>query len=193
MKHSVSTLLTRQALAASLRKLMDTKPLAKISVREIIEDCGVNRQTFYYHFQDISDLVGWLLDQETSAFVQSHAKEHTRGEAIRLALTFAKSNPLLRLCANDPTSCEHMRCFFRKVLQRDVSALVNRLSEERRVDDDYREFLTSFYTAGIESMLLDWLKNDAQDNPDALCRFVNLTVTEGIRAALERVASVPYP
>ncbi len=50
---------TKRALAASLIKLLSQKPLDKVTVKDIIEDCGVNRQTFYYHFKDIYDLVDW--------------------------------------------------------------------------------------------------------------------------------------
>ena len=51
---------TKRALAASLIKLLSQKPLDKVTVKDIIEDCGVNRQTFYYHFKDIYDLVDWI-------------------------------------------------------------------------------------------------------------------------------------
>lgn len=43
---------TKKALAASLKKLLKRKSLDKITVIDITEDCGVNRQTFYYHFKD---------------------------------------------------------------------------------------------------------------------------------------------
>ena len=46
--------LTKRALAASLKKLLAQKPLSKITIADITEDCGMNRMTFYYHFQDIS-------------------------------------------------------------------------------------------------------------------------------------------
>lgn len=55
---------TKRALAASLKKLLSDKPLDKITVTDIAEDCGVNRQTFYYHFQDIYDLVEWIYTSE---------------------------------------------------------------------------------------------------------------------------------
>ena len=51
---------TKLLIANSLRKLMKKKSLDKIKIREIVEDCGVNRQTFYYHFQDIYALVEWI-------------------------------------------------------------------------------------------------------------------------------------
>ena len=49
---------TKQALAASLKKLLRRKFLDDITVKEIVADCTVNRQTFYYHFQDIYDQIG---------------------------------------------------------------------------------------------------------------------------------------
>lgn len=47
---------TKKALAASLKKFLAEKPLSKVTVTDITEDCEVNRQTFYYHFKDIYDL-----------------------------------------------------------------------------------------------------------------------------------------
>ena len=47
---------TKDALAAALRQMMTVKPIDKVTVKDIVEICGVNRQTFYYHFDDVDDL-----------------------------------------------------------------------------------------------------------------------------------------
>ena len=47
----------KKTLAVSLKRFMEKKPLSKITVSEIIADCGVNRKTFYYHFEDIYALL----------------------------------------------------------------------------------------------------------------------------------------
>ena len=52
--------ITKKALAASLKKLSGRKSLDKITVIDLAEDCEINRQTFYYHFKDIFDLVEWI-------------------------------------------------------------------------------------------------------------------------------------
>ncbi len=52
--------ITRNALARSLKKLMLTVPLTKITIQQLVDDCGVTRHTFYNHFQDIYELLGWL-------------------------------------------------------------------------------------------------------------------------------------
>ena len=63
------SLLTEKALAASLKKLLEKKTLNKITVRDITDDCGVNRQTFYYHFHDVYDLVEWIFTQEAQKYL----------------------------------------------------------------------------------------------------------------------------
>ena len=44
---------TKRALEQSLKNLLLKKPLTKITIGDITEDCGINRMTFYYHFKDI--------------------------------------------------------------------------------------------------------------------------------------------
>ena len=61
---------TKRALEASLKKLLLQKPLNKITINDITEDCGVNRMTFYYHFKDKFDLVNWIYDVEYLSHVQ---------------------------------------------------------------------------------------------------------------------------
>ena len=57
---------TKRALESSLKKLLLEKPLHKITVSDITDDCGINRMTFYYHFKDIYDLVEWCCQEDAS-------------------------------------------------------------------------------------------------------------------------------
>lgn len=57
---------TKRALEASLKHLLLQKPLNKITINDIAEDCGINRMTFYYHFKDIYDLVEWSCQEDAS-------------------------------------------------------------------------------------------------------------------------------
>ena len=53
---------TKEALGNALKKMLSVKPIDKITVKDLVEECGVNRQTFYYHFQDIYDLLRFFLE-----------------------------------------------------------------------------------------------------------------------------------
>src|SRR5690554_4417034 len=56
--------ITKRALAASMKKLMEKLPMKKISISDIVKGCNMNRQSFYYHFKDKYDLVNWIFYTE---------------------------------------------------------------------------------------------------------------------------------
>ena len=58
---------TKKALADALKKMMAVKPIDKITVNDLVETCGVSRQTFYYHFNDVYDLLEWVFEEDANA------------------------------------------------------------------------------------------------------------------------------
>ncbi len=57
--------LTKRAIKTSFLKLLNAKMLDKITVKDIVEDCGINRNTFYYHFEDVYALLQEIFEDET--------------------------------------------------------------------------------------------------------------------------------
>ena len=53
---------TKQDLEASLKKLLLEKPLDKITIQDLTNDCGISRMAFYYHFKDIYDLAYYCMN-----------------------------------------------------------------------------------------------------------------------------------
>lgn len=69
--------ITKRALEQSLKHLLLKKPLTKITINDITEDCGINRMTFYYHFKDIYDLVEWsCLEDAKKALNEKRRMRH---------------------------------------------------------------------------------------------------------------------
>ena len=62
--------ITKRALASALKELLEHKPLNKITIADITEQCGVNRQTFYYHFQDIYALLEWIYTTDAQRLLE---------------------------------------------------------------------------------------------------------------------------
>lgn len=62
----------KREICAALKTLMAQKPLNKITIAEIMQSCGMARQHFYYHFEDIYDAVHWMFDQEAVALLREH-------------------------------------------------------------------------------------------------------------------------
>ena len=88
---------TKQAIKASFMKLLNEQPLSKISVRSIVEDCGINRNSFYYHYQDITDLIEEIIKEEADALIIKYPCISSLKECVDVAFKFALENKR-RLC-----------------------------------------------------------------------------------------------
>ncbi len=83
---------TKQAIKASFLKLLSERPLHKISVRSIVEDCGINRNSFYYHFQDIPALMDEIMVELADALVKKYPEIDSLEDCINEAFDFALAN-----------------------------------------------------------------------------------------------------
>lgn len=111
MKHEMTTLNTKKALAASLKKLLSQKAFSKITVSEIVQDCGVNRKTFYYHFEDIYALLKWMLEQETVEVIKGFDLLVDYEEAINFAIDYIDANKHMINCIYDSFGRDGMKRF----------------------------------------------------------------------------------
>ena len=68
---------TKMAIAYALKELVEEKSLNRITIQDIADKCGINRQTFYYHFPNIIDLVEWILYTDAEKLMQGNKTYHT--------------------------------------------------------------------------------------------------------------------
>jgi AcrR family transcriptional regulator len=61
---------TKLQLVAALKTLMAQKPMDKITIAELTGICNIRRQSFYYHFEDIYDLLRWMFDNEAISLLK---------------------------------------------------------------------------------------------------------------------------
>lgn len=85
--------LTKNTIAAVFLDLTSQKPIDKITVKDIVEKCQITRQTFYYHFQDLMDVIEWSLDQKMEEVLAKSLQAETVQEAIRIQLSVVEEYP----------------------------------------------------------------------------------------------------
>lgn len=83
---------TKQAIKDSFLKLLNQQPLSKISVRSIVEDCGINRNSFYYHYQDIPALLGEIIQDGVDMLIEQYPTISSLDECVQVAFHFAREN-----------------------------------------------------------------------------------------------------
>ena len=114
MKHKSyeSSYATKQVICASLKKLMAQKPLEKITISEIMDDCGMVRQHFYYHFEDIYDLVRWMFQEEAVSLLKRQEGALLWQEGLLQLFQYLQENRAVCLCALNSLSRPHLKRLF---------------------------------------------------------------------------------
>ena len=147
---------TKTMLCQALKKKMAQKPLDKITIRELADDCGLKRQAFYYHFEDIYSLLRWMLEQDLLSVVDSNELTSDPEKVIRFALHYIKQNRQLLTCVINELGHDELRNFLYDDFSAPIRLIIQKAETEtgRTLDDAYREYLTSFYTSGMTGMIV---------------------------------------
>ena len=186
MKHEVTTLNTKKMLSASLKHCMEKKSLSKITVTDIVTDCGLNRKTFYYHSQDVPDLLKWTLEQEAVDVVKQFDLLNELEEALRFAVRYIRENSHMINCAYDSIGRDELKRFLNHDFQSIVMSIVEQIERKDNVhsDPDAKNIICNFYTEGMAGELVDLLKSRDAAQDEKSIRCISLVVRTSLEAAV---------
>ena len=178
MKHEIASMNTKKSLAAALRHAMEIKTFSKITVSEIITECGVNRKTFYYHFQDIYALLKWMLEQDALEIVKKFDLIEDYESAIIFVMDYVDSNQHIINCAYDSIGHDQVKSFFYSDFVALADNLISEVEERMGayLEKDYKVFLVRFYTEALSGMLMEWIKDRKKYNRDYVVKSISDTI-----------------
>lgn len=191
---------TKLMLAESLRNLMRKKPLDKIKIHEIVDACGVNRQTFYYHFQDIYALVEWMYQYDAVDLIERNNKAFLKGEigteddwekVIEELFGYIEEHRNEILSVINSRAMVYFSHFVYEGLKSGIRRIIDIKSVNLDVDEYYKNFLANFYAIAFGGMVQSWLETStaARMSSQELIHLLRITVTGNVEAALVRAAN----
>ena len=156
LKYQAASLKTKRTLAESLKKLMRTKPFSKITVTEIVNDCGVNRKTFYYHFEDIYALLRWIFEEEAVNIVRQFDLLKDYNSAMEFVSNYIDENRDLLRNAYDAFGSVELSQFFHMSFIGLNDELIESVEDSMhmRLPAGTREYLCEFLAEASSGMLL---------------------------------------
>nr|WP_317323733.1 TetR/AcrR family transcriptional regulator C-terminal domain-containing protein [uncultured Flavonifractor sp.] len=184
---------TKRALEQSLKHLLLQKPLTKITINDITEDCGINRMTFYYHFKDIYDLVEWsCLEDARRALEQKKTYDTWQQGYLQIFEAVRENKPFIM---------NVYRCVHQEQVEKYLKPLVDHLLlevvEEQAKGLPVREadktFLAQVYSYVFLGLMLDWIRDDMKADPELLVSKLALVVQGTFTDALKRFQTAPTP
>lgn len=171
----------KREIKKSFIKLLNERPISQITVKEIVEDCGVNRNSFYYHFQDIPSLLTEICEEVTDNLMSSLPEKCSIEEkviAVLKVFTDHKKALYHVYSATDKQLYEHQVL---KICDYVTRSYIDSREYSRYISDDNREYIVSFLKCEMYGQIMDWLTHNMSYNlvehARKLCRMFAGTIT----------------
>ncbi|WP_160677590.1 dihydroxyacetone kinase transcriptional activator DhaS [Clostridium sp. C8-1-8] len=180
------SLITKRALAASIKQLMETIPLSKISIQEIADNCGLNRQTFYYHFKDKFDLVNWIYYTEVTKNIDNCRHYDNWPDGMYRTLCYLMNNKSFYINALNTPGQNAFDGYFFEFSYELILGVVNDLSTQLKVSQKDKKFICEFYTHAFVGIIVQWIKGGMKESPKTMVEQIRNIVEGSMLGALAR-------
>lgn len=148
---------TERAIKASFLKLLEQRPLNRISVRDIVEDCGVNRNTFYYHFQDIPALAEEIITEEAERIIEQYPRLDSIEECLSVAIEFSLKHKKAVLHIYDSLSRDVYNRNLLKICDHVVNKYIDTLLDGKQIDTEDKKLISGLYRCEFFGIITEWL------------------------------------
>jgi len=177
---------TKSMISASLKKLMKTKPFNKITVKQIIDDCGIVRNTFYYHFEDTTDLLRWTLREDALKKIPSIENNKDLGLVIDGFCSFVLDNRSLMLSIADSLSYYDLKSVFYKdlfsIIEQNINDAIN--AHSLTISNDFRQFFEDICCSALAPIFFDLLQAPNDTIVNKRISYAKALLLESIRSTL---------
>lgn len=182
---------TKQQLTDALKTLMAQKPMDKITISELTGLCGIRRQSFYYHFEDIYDLLRWMIEKEAISLLRQQEGALLWKEGLLQLFRYLEENKTVYLCALKSVGRDHIRRFFESdiyaIIHRTIEQLGENIGVGRNLDSFIDvEMLTHFYVVALAGITESWLMGEIDRTPEELIQFADTILIDQVNGAAAR-------
>lgn len=170
-------------------ELLEKKDFAFITVKEICKSAGVNRSTFYLHYETIEDLLSESMEFVNREFL-SHMNKDSLGFAAKMEtcpldelylitpeylfpyLEYIKNNRKLFSTLTEKATVFQLDRTYTKMFRHIFTPIMKRFN----VPEQDQNYLMSFYIHGMNAIITEWLKTDCKDSVEHISSVIQICV-----------------
>ena len=145
---------TKEIIARTFTELLEEKSMAKITVKDIVERCGVNRNTFYYHFRDIPDVVEFILKKKWDEILEAPQEKTSILECMEeMASLVYKS-----------VKRDTFLVYMNEIATYIITEYFEKNLDKFDLNRDEISILIKYYKCLFIGILMEWLNNALEDD-----------------------------
>ena len=179
---------TKILMGEALKKLIKDRPFSKITVQDIVAECNINRNTFYYHFENNYDLLSFVYEQEVQNIVESfHKANATIPQAMDFVLDYIDKNIPLCQCAYESLGEQQLKIIFEKDLLEFVRATIDYYALENTVkfSEDLKSFVGYSYSNLLSTQIIWYIRHSIELDKEIFKECLQTFFTASLKAVLE--------
>lgn len=167
--------LTKQALIDSFKKLQRDKAFDKITVSDITDDCGLSRQTFYYHFDNIFGMIRWIYTNNSDKDLRSTSGPVTWQEGVYSILKYSlQEKEMITGAYNSKYRGDLMR-YYMEASHRFIGQVIAE-REAGAMEPGDKSFLVASYSYAFVGIISQWISNGMTEDPEDLTKKISMFV-----------------
>jgi probable dihydroxyacetone kinase regulator len=172
----------KTAIINSFKDLLNKHSLDKVTVKEICEHCDVNRQTFYYYYTDILDILEFIIFEELSVEIAQNRTFDTWEGGFLTTMNYFKRNSKMIMHVYHSSYWTEANAFFinfsNKLLDAVVEECANKM--EVKLQDKDHIFIVNFYRHVFNGLMIDWVSEGMEEDPQIILRKLLIMITGSI-------------
>ena len=153
---------TKKAIKETFLSLLDERPLNKITVKDVVESCGINRNSFYYHYQDLPALLEEIIAERLQALMSDHPAIDSIEDSFDAALDFVLDHKRAVLHIYNSLSRDVFEHYLMEVCRYVVATYVESAFAGRETES--REMLIRYHKCACFGHIIDWLNTGMKDD-----------------------------
>lgn len=178
---------TKEMLAESLMKLLARRTLDKITIQDIVDDCGYNRQTFYYHFHDIYDLIDWIFAAQTQELIEKCRACGSLDVGVEAVIAYMRENRRLILNILRSVNGEKLLDNLYRSAQSIVLSALENHPGVQELSTEYRELVAEGIKYALAGLLIDWMRAGIPEDRVNKVRTMKAVYIGALEYALDTV------
>ncbi len=181
--------LTKKALSNTLKDLLKEKPVNKITISELCEKTGIRRQTFYYHFADLRELIEWTCYVEVESVLKENRHYSSWEAGFYDIFKLAKQEKSFIMNIYHGVSVSLLQDYMCHLTFPLLKQVVDEVAKSLDIDDvseSDKEFVERFYTIAFVDIVISWVDRDMKEDPkeiiDHLSPLIKGTIPNALKA-----------
>ncbi|MCQ2591255.1 MAG: TetR/AcrR family transcriptional regulator [Treponema sp.] len=187
MNNDIHSVETKIKMGSALKELIKTKSFQKITVGDVVAFCEINRNTFYYHFENMYDLLYWTYEQEIKNILDNYqSAEANILQAFDFILSYIDSNILLCQTAYESLGENELKNMLDRDLKLFVASSINFILENNKkaISEDFRNFLIFNFTTMLGGQIVWYIKYNEQLDKAKFLDYIQIALFGSLEATI---------